>query len=207
MPIPGTCSRCLAAVVLSLLECPRSTGREISGEDRSLGPERVFAVVLFGDREDYVRQLGRSEPQIAMSVGYYAQEHKTAFFYAGDDTARTTWVHESTHQFFQESGVVAPRGRRTERISGWSKAWRCIWNRLIDHERYATTGGVDADRLQFARFRKLSEGYYVPFDQLVTYGRSEMQKDPNIRKLYSQAAGLDPLSVPCSMTDAGWHPS
>ena len=61
---------------------------------------------------------------------------------------------------------------------------------LIDRQRYATTGGADAERLQFARFRGLSEGFYVPLDQLVDKGREQLQNDSDLSKLYAQAAGL-----------------
>ncbi len=168
---------------------PGRLAARFRGENVSLGPDRVFSVVLFSDRDEYVEQLGRSEPRIGMSVGYYSQHNKTAFFYAGDDAARTTWVHESTHQFFQESGMVAPLVG--ERANFWVVEGVALYmESLVDHDRYATTGGSDADRLQFARFRKLSQGYYVPLEQLVSYGRKQMQTDKDIRKLYSQSAGL-----------------
>ena len=102
---------------------------------------------------------------------------------------RNTWIHESTHQFFQESGTVAPRVG--EQGNFWIIEGIALYmESLIDHNTCATTGGADADRLQFARFRKLSEGYYVPLSELVEYGREQVQKDENIRQLYSQSAGL-----------------
>ena len=153
------------------------------------GRSAAFDVVLFKDRDDYVAQLSRSEPQIELSVGYFSQSHKTAFFYAGDDSARTTWVHEATHQFFQESGEVAPMVG--ERSNCWVVEGVALYmESLSDHGGYLTTGGVDADRLQYARYRLLSEGYYVPLEKLVAYGREQLQKDPDLTKLYSQCAGL-----------------
>ena len=168
---------------------PGRLAARFKGEDQSLGPDHTFSVVLFADRDEYVRQLSRSEPQIEMSVGYYSQSHKMAFFYAGDDATRPTWVHESTHQFFQESGNVAPLVG--EQGNFWAVEGVALYmESLIDRDSYATTGGADADRLQYARFRKLSEGYYVASGDLVGYGREQIQKDPNIRQLYSQCAGL-----------------
>ena len=76
--------------------------------------------MLFRDRDEYVRQLSRAEPRIEISVGYYSQQHQKAFFYAGDDAVRDTWVHESTHQFFQETGVVA-LGSESSPTSGRSR--------------------------------------------------------------------------------------
>jgi hypothetical protein len=159
------------------------------GENVSLGPERTFEVVLFKDRADYVGQLSRSEPQIELSVGYYSQNHKTAFFYAGDESARTTWVHEATHQFFQESGEAAPMVG--ERSNFWVVEGVALYmESLADQGGYLTTGGVDADRLQYARYRLLNEDYYVPLETLMEYGREQVQKDADLPKLYSQCAGL-----------------
>ena len=168
---------------------PGRLAARFRGEDVSLGPDRTFDVVLFKDRDDYVDQLSRSEPQIELSVGYYAQSHKIAFFYAGDDSARTTWVHEATHQFFQESGEVAPMVG--ERSNFWVVEGVALYmESLADHGGYSTTGGVDADRLQYARYRRLNEDYYVPLETLVEYGASRLQKDADLPKLYSQCAGL-----------------
>ncbi len=168
---------------------PGRLAARFHGDDASLGPDHTFSVVLFSDRDEYVRQLSRSEPQIGLSVGYYSQGHKTAFFYAGDDETRPTWVHESAHQFFQESGIAAPLVG--DRANIWALEGVALYmESLHDHGGYATTGGADADRLQYARFRRLSEGYYVPLTELVGLGRQQIQHDPKIRELYSQCAGL-----------------
>ncbi len=168
---------------------PGRLAARFRGEDVSLGPARTFDVVLFKDRDEYVQQLSRSEPQIEVSIGYYSQSHKMAFFYAGDDSARTTWVHEVTHQFFQESGEVAPKVG--ERSNFWVVEGVALYmESLADHDGYFTVGGVDADRLQYARYRCLNEDYYVPLEKLVGYGREQLQKDAYLAKLYSQCAGL-----------------
>lgn len=56
-------------------------------------------------------------------------------------------------------------------------------------------GGFAARRLQFARYRRLQEDYYVPLQELIAYGRDRLQRDPDIRKLYSQSAGLCHLMI------------
>ena len=168
---------------------PGRLAARFRGEDVSLGPARTFDVVLFRDRDEYVQQLSRSEPQIEMSIGYYSLSHKMAFFYAGDDSARTTWVHEVTHQFFQESGEVAPKVG--ERSNFWAVEGVALYmESLADRDGYFTVGGVDADRLQYARYRCLNENYYIPLEKLVGYGREQLQKDAYLPKLYSQCAGL-----------------
>ncbi|MFO7904776.1 MAG: leucine-rich repeat domain-containing protein [Planctomycetota bacterium] len=159
------------------------------GEDRALGPVPTFSVVLFRNREDYVRELGTAEPRIEMSVGYYSHTHEIAFFHAGNESGRTTWVHESAHQFFQEQGMVD--SRVGERRNFWVVEGLALYmESLRDHGTYATTGGADAERLQFARFRKLSQHDYVPLAELIQYGQEQMQQASAIRKLYSHSAGL-----------------
>lgn len=168
---------------------PGRLAARFDGQDVSLAPSRTHQVVLFKDRDEYLRQLSTVEPQIGISVGYYAQNQKMSFFYAGDESVRTTWVHEATHQFFQESGDVAPMV--AEQSNFWIVEGIALYmESLVDHGDYVTTGGVDADRLQYARYRLLSEGYYIPLEQLVTFGRERIQKDERISDLYSQCAGL-----------------
>jgi hypothetical protein len=176
-------------VFYSYWSVPGRLAARLEGDDKSLGPQRTFNVVLFRDQDEYVRQLSPLVPQIGMSTGFYAHGRKTSFFYAGDELARPTWVHESTHQFFQETGTVAPGVG--ERNNFWVVEGVALYmESLTDRGLYVTTGGADAERLQYARFRRLSEGYYVPLESLVDYGRDQLQRDPDIRKLYSQAAGL-----------------
>ncbi|MCU0959202.1 MAG: hypothetical protein MUF48_03785 [Pirellulaceae bacterium] len=168
---------------------PGRLAQRLAGQDASLGPARAFDVVLFKNRDEYVRQLSRAETQIEQSVGYYSREHKTAMFYAGEDAARATWVHEATHQFFQESGeAIAQVG---EQSNFWVvEAVALYMESLAEHPGYVTTGGADAHRLQFARYRLLSQGFYVPLETLAGYGRPQLQRDPKLAELYSQCAGL-----------------
>ena len=168
---------------------PGRLAARFDGKDVSLGPEWSFDVVLFKDRAEYVRQLSSSEPQIEASIGFYAYTHKTAFFYAGDESARTTWVHEVTHQFFQECGEVAPKVG--ERVNLWVVEGVALYmESLLEYDGYFTVGGADAERLQFARYRRLNEDYYVPLETLVSLGREQFQEDDDLPRLYSQCAGL-----------------
>ena len=47
-----------------------------------------------------------------------------------------------------------------------------------------------AGRLPTARQRLLTDGYYVPLEELTQLGKDQVQARPDIAKLYSQAAGL-----------------
>ena len=52
---------------------------------------------------------------------------------------------------------------------------------LSRRDGYYTVGGSDANRLQYARYRALNEGAYLPFEKLVRYGRQSLQGDEQIR--------------------------
>ena len=55
---------------------------------------------------------------------------------------------------------------------------------------YWTLGGWESDRLQFARYRGLSGDFIMPLEKLSAMGRKDLQASEDIRKIYSQAAGL-----------------
>ena len=61
---------------------------------------------------------------------------------------------------------------------------------LSSHGGYAAVGEFDAERLQYARFRALSQGELIPLAELAKLGRDEVQRHEQIRAIYSQAAGL-----------------
>ena len=146
-------------------------------------------VVLFADREQYVKHLEPAEPQIAMSRGVYRDVDRTAYFFLGDARTETTWLHESTHQLFEETARVADRIGARQNF--WIVEGAALYmESLRAYPDFCTVGGVDAARLQFARYRALNEKFYVPVDRFTRIGREQLQHDENIRKLYSQAAGL-----------------
>ncbi|MAV34073.1 MAG: hypothetical protein CMJ59_01325 [Planctomycetaceae bacterium] len=152
------------------------------------GASPRFEVVLFRDRAEYTSQLEQIEPQIARTVGYYLAPQKKSFFFA-EDAPTATRFHEATHQFFQESR------RGPQRVGEQSDFWMvegiALYMESLERYRdYCTVGGFDADRLQFARQRLFNEQFYLPVGDLSGLGREPLQKHPQLRRLYSQSAGL-----------------
>ena len=146
-------------------------------------------VVLFRNREEYLAQLGSAEPQIGVSLGYYAKNSRIAFFYAGDESLLPTRFHEATHQLLQERGSAVPDPG--ERANFWIVEGVALYmESLARHDGYCTLGGFDADRLQFARARRLSGDFYMPLADLVRLGREDLQRHAELRRIYTQAAGL-----------------
>ncbi|MCA9119606.1 MAG: DUF1570 domain-containing protein [Planctomycetaceae bacterium] len=166
-----------------------SLAERFRGGTARLGARKKLNVVLFADREAYIKQLERYEPQIAMSLGYYMKGERTAFFYAGDETVEPTWYHEATHQLFQELGDSVPDVG--ELANFWIVEGIAVYmESLVMRNGYATLGGVDAERLQYARVRALTGEFYLPLSDLVRLGREDLQRHQDIRHIYTQAAGL-----------------
>lgn len=158
--------------------------------ERGVVPSRAVdrhKVVLFDSRERYLATLKRSEPLIDLTVGIYLEPQRRAFFYSGSQ--RDIWFHEVTHQLFSETGRVAP-GTGLKSNFWIVEGVALYMESLQPMTGYYISGGVDASRLQFARYRLLTEKFYMPLEQLVQLGRRELQEHENIRRLYSQSAGL-----------------
>ena len=158
------------------------------GGREPLGPVRRHEVVLFKNRQEYVNKLKPDQPQIEVTVGLYLDSQQTAFFFVGDETIQPTWFHEVTHQLFQEV-LDVPAGVGLKGNIWALEAVAMYMESLQRHDGYVTLGGVDADRLQFARYRRLRDDV-EPLEMLVGLGRDELQKNPDIRRIYTHAAGL-----------------
>ncbi len=155
-------------------------------------PQRGTArheVVLFRDQDEYIAYLRRWEPQVEMTRGIYRDTDRKAYFFAGAEDVAPTWRHEVAHQLFFETT------RKSRSVSQSRDFWLIeaaplYLESLQSYAGYCTLGGIDAERLQYARYRRLQESFYVPLAELARMGRVELQGDPRIRRLYSQAAGL-----------------
>jgi len=148
-----------------------------------------FQVVFFRDRDDYNRTLKALEPNIEISVGFYEERTRRAYFFAGKDYEDRTLYHEATHQLFHQSRAVAPHVGR--RANFWIVEGVAMYmESLKEEEGYHMLGGFDDDRAYAARYRLLEDDFYVPLAKFSAMGMADLQTDPRIATLYSQAAGL-----------------
>jgi len=148
---------------------------------------RPFHVTMFQTRDEYVRALHRHQPMIDMTLGIYFDRHRRGYFFAGQEQDPGTLFHEATHQFFHESR------RAARQVGKWDNFWivegiAAYMESLHDERDYWVLGGRDADRVAAARTRMGRDGFYVPFGELVRMGTDDIQRDPDIQKLYSQMA-------------------
>ena len=178
------------------------TEREVrelfAGERPARERHRPFRVYCHRDKDDYVAALARRQPRIAETLGIYFDTDREAHFFAGeernDDQNIATLNHEAVHQLFQETRPAA------RQVGGRANFWivegiATYFETLREHRDpeaglYYTIGESLAGRLPSARRRLLEEGFYVPLDELAPLGKTDLQRYPELAKLYSQSAGL-----------------
>lgn len=169
---------------------PASLARWIDGKGSFREPKQRYRVAFFKDHQQYVASLENWVKGVENSAGYYNRDLKLSFFPAGQDTTtRDTWRHELTHQLFRES-IRARENPFSEQHLWLDEGIAMYFESLIDQGGYVTLGGFDARRLQFARVRKLREGFFVPMGQLAFTSQALFQQSPDIAALYSQSAGM-----------------
>lgn len=168
-------------------------------KDRIAGGERAWPdsdrmnVVLLGSRDEYLKLLGTSEENIGLSVGYYNPTIKMSIFYTADDLTETL-NHELTHQLFSEASDLPP-SPLIEKVEG---AW-CIegialyMESLTSTDEGFTVGGLDARRLQTARYRALRDEYWPLWDDWCRGSLLNWKASTEVALMYSHAVGLTHL--------------
>ena len=155
---------------------------------------QAHQVIYYRDREEYNDALRPAQPQIDMTLGIYFDSVRKAYFFAGEDQRTSTLYHEAAHQLFQETRRVADDvGRRhnfwiLEGVATYMES--LVECRPCDGAVYWALGGANEGRLPAARYRLLEDNFYVPLAELTQMGMEDVQRHPEIAKLYSQSAGL-----------------
>jgi hypothetical protein len=160
-----------------------------SSEPLSRNRTRKHAVVVFSSRQDYLTRLAGTAPNIEESKGYYAVKRRQSLFYLGESNLQKTWLHEGSHQLFQER--FSARQNVGDRSNFWLvEGIAMFMESLSDNGSFATVGGMFSERLQFARFNLFTRQFLKPIEQLCELGQQDFQIDPRVRQLYSESAGV-----------------
>ncbi len=168
-----------------------------AGERQPRERHRPFRVFYHRDKDDYVAALRRRQPRIAETLGIYFDADREAHFFAGDDENLATLNHEAVHQLLQETRPAARHVGETANF--WIVEGIATYFETLREHRdsaaglYYTIGESSAGRLPAARERLLVEKFYVPLDELTLLGKDDLQRYPELAKLYSQSAGLAAL--------------
>ncbi|MGW8256429.1 MAG: DUF1570 domain-containing protein [Thermoguttaceae bacterium] len=159
------------------------------GEGNPIPVTPRHRVVYFRNRNEYNRSLKPAIPDIEISIGLYLDSMRTAYFFAGNGSDDRTIYHEATHQLFHESRDVSPDVGRKGNF--WIVEGIAMYMESLKTEKgFLVLGGFDDDRVAAARYRLLHDHFYIPLVQLTKYDMERLQKDPKIKTIYSQAAGL-----------------
>jgi hypothetical protein len=164
---------------------------QTSGPNSNLQIRRdPYDVDYFRTRQEYVDRLRKKIPQIDITNGlYYTGDRVAYFFYNPDQHEQDTLFHEATHQLFYEN----LRAQRLVAVD--SNFWivegiACYMESYRAENGQCSVGDPHHIRIQNARERCVLDNYYVPLEKFAAMGMKAFQESPDIRKNYSQAAGL-----------------
>ena len=164
-----------------------------AGERGAPRPVRPFRVYYHRTKDEYVAALRRRQPRVAETLGIYFDTHRQAHFFAGPGENAGTLYHEAVHQLFQEMRPAVRHigeARDFWVVEGVATYFETLTEHLDPNGGlYFTVGEATTGRLPAARER-LADGFYVPLAELTRLGKNEVQRHPDIAKLYSQATGL-----------------
>ncbi len=177
----------------------RFDGKQVSGYRR-----KPFQVRYYRSRSEYNSRLRRHQPRIEITLGIYFDFMRQSHFFAGPDQDAGTLYHEAVHQMFQEST------RSTRNVAALANGWivegvACYFESLVLVEpesseqriagygspgRFFSIGTSQAGRLPAARHRRLVDDSTMPLREFSAMTALDLQRHPDIAKLYSQAAGV-----------------
>ena len=172
----------------------REVRQLFAGERAARGQSRPFRVFYHRDRDEYVDALRRRQPRIAETLGIYFDTIREAHFFAGDEQDAGTLYHEAVHQLFQESRPAAKIGRQLGQFLDHRRR-RHVFRNAHRTQRPASGSlfhGRRVDRPAGCRGPRAAaaDGFYIPLAELTQLGKDDVQRHPEIAKLYSQSAGL-----------------
>jgi hypothetical protein len=165
-----------------------------AGERLARERHQPFRVFLHRDRDDYNATLKRQQPRVVETMGIYFDTEHQAHFFAGADQDAGTIYHETVHELFQETRSGAKRA--AEKANFWVVEGIATYFETLHEHRgpkaglYYTIGEASEGRLPAARKRLLKDHEFIPLEQLTKWGRVELQGQPGLAKIYSEAAGL-----------------
>lgn len=162
--------------------------KRFNGENIELYNKRIHRVTLFSKEAEYQQFFQQRNIPNRNSTGFYHEASERSFLHLGK-TTMNPWVHEVTHQLFSELGP-ALRNIASEQNIWAIEGVATYMESLQDFGRFATLGGFESKRLQYARYNALVNQMHEPFEQLATFSNDELIAHPRIVQLYSQCSGL-----------------
>jgi hypothetical protein len=155
-------------------------------------------VVIFRDQDQYASALASEGPAIGRSTGYYSGTARITFLRhqpikqlptAEAEESRATLYHELTHQLLAEATDSKLKTMPGERSEFWlAEGIACYMESTVLRDGFATVGGWESSRLQFARHRVLATGDTMPLSAIKNWGRRQFQQQSDLARNYALAA-------------------
>jgi hypothetical protein len=164
---------------------------QTSGPNSNLMIRRdPYDVDYFRTRQEYIDRLQHNFPQVGITNGlYYTRDRVAYFFFNPDQQDQDTLFHEATHQLFYEN-LRADRMVALEANFWIIEGIACYMESYKAENGQCSVGDPHHIRIQNARERCVLDNYYMPLEKFAAMGMNAFQRSPEIRKNYSQAAGL-----------------
>ncbi|TWT79825.1 Leucine Rich repeats (2 copies) [Planctomycetes bacterium CA13] len=187
------------AVTMADYDPNQSIAEFLEHRPSRLSARKKMQVVLLRDAKEYIATLGRDMPGVERSTGFYSDENRTIFLFAGHEETVATRRHELTHQLFREA-TRPTRSRSTrqkmpgedsgfwlvEGIAGYFESMS-VGRPSGVCDGVATLGGWDSSRLAYARYRILVGNDFMPLDELERDGRVDAQQRSDLARWYAHA--------------------
>jgi len=172
-----------------LFEVWRMLFAEFAADPRieTVGDQPAFRVILYRDKQEYVRSLFWLDPSIAQTNGYYSAPRKTAYFFSPDSKVL---LHEGTHQIFTEHFF---RGKKPAfRNNYWVVEGIALFMETLKvSEKCYKIGNILDDRLYAAKVYQFERNYTMPIRKLAAMSAEEvLASSDDMIKIYSQSAAL-----------------
>lgn len=172
---------------------PTALAKRLDGENvplaRHRNATRKHRIIVFDTRNQYASFLESKGRNATASLGLYDDKSQTSYFFIDDLDTRDTWLHEVSHQLFQERGpgvLNIGRNQNTMLVEGIAM----YMESLRETSGHVTLGGWESNRLQFARYYRLNGQFHLSAEDLMELGISEIQGHPRQGAIYYEAAGL-----------------
>lgn len=161
-------------------------------------------VILYRNREEYLRELKKHDSNVTLSVGGYFPALRCIFVYEPDGNDEfdllSLLAHETTHQLFEEcSTSVQSRFKidfnsRAQNANFWAIEGIAVYAETFKVNKSRTTatlgGHKGVFRIQCALESLFEDEDYVPLREYAGLSRDAFQSRRDVPLLYSQAAGL-----------------
>ncbi len=152
--------------------------------------KNLYEVHYYRTRDEYNRKLIHKISRINITDGLYFTTDRTAYFYHDPKQDKThTLYHEATHQLLYES-IKQERRVAYTRDFWLLEGIACYMESFQKKDGEISLGNPEYNRFREAGYRFLVNRYYIPLEKLSAIPSEDYKSHPEIRKNYSQSAGL-----------------